>query len=48
MKKSDNCKNPIYRKKDLDDIVKNEIRKLAFDPGRIDELNKIEDEELED
>lgn len=39
MKKMDGCKNPIYRKDILNQIVIDEILKLSIDPSLIDELS---------
>jgi site-specific DNA recombinase len=47
MIKDPNCKNKIYRMDDLDNIIFNEIKKLAVDPEYIDQLKK-ESEKLED
>lgn len=41
MKKVDGCKNPIYRKSELDDIIINEILELAFDESEIDKMAQV-------
>jgi len=38
MKKIDGCKNPNYKKSELDDIITNEIMELAFDETEIDRM----------
>ena len=47
MIKDPNCKNKFYRIEDLDNIVFNEIKKLAIDPEYINQVKK-EHEKLDD
>ena len=47
MVKDPNCKNKFYRVEDLDNIIFNEIKKLAIDPEYINQVKK-EHEKLDD